>query len=229
MRRTYISPEFSYAPVNGTLSMIEKGAFFGSKMLQLSDTITIGTENIIWYQQSTNEQVSLATESALPASLYNTVTDKQSLQTITLNANQIQSQIDTNAAWTLQIQIGTLLSDYLFATLKKYRTFEGVLNANTLSNDVNTAINSYVTTNVVPEYQYSTINFYIAYNSLSTTGSLRFTNVFSSSVESPANIFTKITTSTDINNQVLTVTFNQEQPTTVYYFTYYFNIVYTRI
>ena len=46
MRRTYISPEFDYKPIFGTMNMLEQSSFFGSKMLEIEDKIDIKNENI---------------------------------------------------------------------------------------------------------------------------------------------------------------------------------------
>jgi len=229
MRRNYISPEFSYTNVNGTLSMLEKGSLFGSKMLQIPNTITIGTETIIWYQQSTNEQINLGVEKSLPSVSDNTVSDKFTYSTLIIDQSQPQSQLTTNTSWILQIQINTILKNYIFATLKKYRAFEGVLNNMTISNDINTSINQYISQNILNKYTYSKIIFYIQYRSLGSAGSLKYKNVYDSTIESNANLYTKLKTSTDINQTLLTVSFNQEQPSSAYYFAYYFNLVFNRI
>ena len=56
MRRNYISPEFNYVPVYGTLNMEEESSYFGSKMLEIEDSINIGNESVVYYQNQNNEQ-----------------------------------------------------------------------------------------------------------------------------------------------------------------------------
>jgi hypothetical protein len=50
MRRSYISPEFDHNDVYGTFNMIEESNFFGSKMLEIEDSIYIDVQNLIYYQ-----------------------------------------------------------------------------------------------------------------------------------------------------------------------------------
>ena len=76
MKTTHISPEFIYNNVNGTLSMLEKKSFFGSKMIKISDYINIDSSNLIYYQNSNNEQLNLNIESTLTPIIYDTVSDK---------------------------------------------------------------------------------------------------------------------------------------------------------
>ena len=128
MRTTNISPEFVYTNVNGTLSMQEKRSFLGSKLIKFDDTINIKSENIIYYQSLLNEQLNIDIEKTLSPIIYDTVSDKLSNSTIVLDDSQSIDQQNNNTRWILKIQFNTLLINYLFATLKKYRTFDSVQN-----------------------------------------------------------------------------------------------------
>ncbi|MBO8652699.1 hypothetical protein INP40_13275, partial [Staphylococcus aureus] len=87
------------------LSMLEKNSIFGSKMLEIEDNIYIGTENIIWYQQTNKEQINLSIESTLQPSVYNTISYKYDIHTLVLDKSQTTSQMDTNTKWIMQINI----------------------------------------------------------------------------------------------------------------------------
>ena len=77
MRRTYISPEFVYQKVHGTLNMVEHSSFFGSKMLEIDDNLNIKNDNIVYYQLSNGEQLDINAESNLPQIVYDAVIDKK--------------------------------------------------------------------------------------------------------------------------------------------------------
>ena len=62
MRRNYISDEFKSNIVNGTLTMVEKSSFFGSKMMSIDDEILVDSSNIIYYQNNKSEQINLPLE-----------------------------------------------------------------------------------------------------------------------------------------------------------------------
>ena len=57
MRRNYISPEYKYVTKGGTFNMLEQTSFFGSKMIDIQDRISISNENVIYYQNSNFEQL----------------------------------------------------------------------------------------------------------------------------------------------------------------------------
>ena len=52
MRRTYISPEFDYKPVYGSLTMEETSVFFGSKMIKIEDSVDILNENGVQFDSN---------------------------------------------------------------------------------------------------------------------------------------------------------------------------------
>jgi hypothetical protein len=140
MRRTYISPEFNYVSVNGTFNMVEKSSFFGSKMLEIADSIQIKNESIVYYQQNSGEQLNLAVESTLPQVVYDTVLDKKNNHTLKID----ESVKSLNPRWILDINIKKILNNYVFANLKKFRTFEGVETGMLLDKNVNTSMNNYI-------------------------------------------------------------------------------------
>jgi len=166
MRRSYISPEYNNVPVYGTFNMVEESNFFAAKMLEVEDTIYISSQNIIYYQRSTGEQVDLAIESSLPTQVYSASDNMKSHQRLTLDESQLNSQKESNTKWILDIDLRDILSDYLFAIMKRYRTFEGITNPITKTNDVNTAIREYIANNVTNRYKLSRLDLYVSYTDL---------------------------------------------------------------
>jgi hypothetical protein len=76
MRRSYISPEFKYLTRSGSLNMKETTSFFGSKMLDIEDSIIVDNSNLVYYSNTQGEQISLSLERNNPAIVYNTVSDE---------------------------------------------------------------------------------------------------------------------------------------------------------
>ena len=229
MRRSYISPEFIYQKVNGTFNMTEQSSFFGSKMLNIDKSISIKSDNIIYYQNSNNEQVDLNSERSLPQILYDAVIDKKNNHTIMLDDAQTEDQKNGNARWILDIQIKSVLRDYLFATLKKWRTFEGVLNTMSVSNSIDSAIYEYIDNNILSRYNFSRIEFFYQPVNLLNLGGLKYDNQFDVSIESNSTLFTKFQTSTDPNGIDLRLTFSQDQLADYYAFSYYYNLYFEKI
>jgi hypothetical protein len=229
MRRSYISPEYDIAPAYGTFNMLEESTFFSAKMLEIEDSITIDNLDIIYYQKGNGEQLDLSIESSLPSYAYSSANDKNGNHTLIMDESQPKYQLDNNTRWLLKIELNTILVNYLFSTLKKYRTFEGIKNDMTIYNNIDTAVYSYINLNILNRYKLKGVELYVKYNDLRSQSALRYKNIWDKSIESPDNTLTKIQTQTEINESSIIVSFNQEKPSSTYNYNYYFNILFEKI
>lgn len=229
MRRTYISPEYEYKKVYGSFNMLEKSSFFGSKMLEIEDKLEIKNENIIYYQNVNSEQLDLAAERSLPQVVYNTISDKGTNHTLFLDDSQKDVDRNGNTAWILDIEIKTILENYIFATMKKWRSFEGVTNEMTYDSNVNSALSDYIEKNVMSRYKFSKIELYIKPIELLTLGRLKFSNTYDVNIETPENIFTKFQTETDSNDKDIRLKFYQSKPGNNFSFSYYYNLYFEKL
>lgn len=229
MRRDYISPEFEYVNVPGTLNTVEITSYFGSKMLEIEDKIFIGSDSIVYYQKSNNEQVDLDIESKLNPYILDVKNLKLKSHKLELDKSQTESQKNDKTKWILTISIQEILVEYLFATLKKYRTFEGVSNTMTLYNDVNVAIKNYILNNIIGRYKLKVPEIYLEYVDLHGQNILKFNNNFNENAQVNGNKLNRFEVSTDYNNTILEIKFTQEKPSSQFNFSYYFNINFDKI
>lgn len=229
MRRSYISPEYNNIPIYGTFNMVEESNFFAAKMLEVEDSIYVSNQNIIYYQKSTGEQVDLAIESSLPTQVYSASDNMKNHQRLTLDESQFDYQKESNTKWILDIDLKDILSDYLFAIMKRYRTFEGITNPLTKTNDVNTSIREYISNNVTNRYKFSRLDLYVSYTDLRSQNVLRYKNTWKSTIVSEANILKKKQMDVAFDESTLKVLFTQEKPSSLYNFDYYFNILFEKI
>ena len=232
MRRTYMSEEYKDTTTYGTFNMIEESNYFGSKMLEIEDSIYVENQNIIYYQLSNGEQLDLSVESSLDSYVYSASSDKLLNHTIKIDESQLEYQKNNNTKWIIDIKQGGqggVLSDFLFATLKKYRTFEGMKTNLTRTNDVNSSINEYINKNVINRYKFKKVDLYIQYKDLRSQNVLRFKNTWNPNVGITSNKFQKIQTETAFDGSSIKLMFNQEQPSTQYSFEYYFNILFEKV
>lgn len=229
MRRNYISPEYKYTPVNGTYNMLEQSSFFGSKMLEIEDSISIGDNNIIYYQNINNEQIDISVENSLPSIVYNSSNSKFSNHTLVIDESQGPSQLESNTKWIIEIDLKKIFTEYLFATLKEFRTFEGVKNNMTSYNDINFAINEYIFRNVLDRYKYSSIDLFISYRDIRNQNLLRYKNDWNLNMISDTNKVKRIQTDTAFDESKTKIMFTQEKPSNQYSFEYYFNLNYLKI
>lgn len=229
MRRNYISPEFQYNPVFGSLSMEEESTFFGSKMLEIEDFLKIGNENIIYFQNQFNEQLDLEKEYDFPAIVYDLNEDKQKNHTIVLD--ELQNQIDRNgyAKWIMKINIKEILRNYLFAILKNARTFEGIRNTMTFNQNIDISIRDYIERNVINRYKFSSLDLYLVPVDLLSTGTLKYNVIWDTEISIEEYRFTKFSTKTDFNFNDIEVFFSQNYLATQYTFRYYYNLNFEKL
>lgn len=229
MRRTYISPEFIYTPVFGSFNMLEQSSFFGSKMLEIEDKFNITNDNLIYYQQSTGEQLDLESEISLPPVSFDQVVVKSTNHKLTLLEQQDDFQKNGNAIWEMTIDSRTIFLDSMFATLKKYRTFEGMQRKMTVNSDIRTAIYRYIDLNIRSRYRISRIEMFIDYIDLLSINGLKYGNIFDQTIESPNKKFTKFQTATEFDDSSVKLSFTQEKSASLFAFRYYFNIYFDKI
>ena len=229
MRRTYISSEYSNTKTNGTFNMLEESNYFGSKMLEIEDSIYIENQNIIYYQQISGEQINLSSETSIDSPVYSASSDKNVNHSLNIDQTQTDYQKENSTKWIMDIKLNDVLSNFLFANLKRYRTFEGMKTSLTRTNDVNTTIREYIDKNVLNRYKLSKIDLYIKYKDLRSQNVLRFKNTWSPIIGIDSNKFKKIQTETAFDGSSIKLLFNQEQPSTQYSFEYYFNILFEKI
>lgn len=229
MRRTYISPEYKYNKVYGTYNMLEQSSFFGSKMLEIEDSINISNQSILYYQTANKEQLDISVENSLPSIVYNASDDKLQNHTISKDDSQTSYELEKNTKWILNINLNAILTDYLFSILKQYRTFEGVKNSMTTYNDVDFAIKEYIKNNVINRYKLKNIELYIKYRDIHNQNVLRYQNTWTPTINQPANVIKKIQTDTAYDYSTMKVFFSQEQPSDKYSFEYFFDLIFEKI
>ena len=119
MRRNYISPEFEYRKVFGTLNMKEESTFFGSKMLEIEDIIELHNQGIIYYQNSNNEQIDLDIERSLNPIVYSASDDKKNNHTLVIDESQSDPQRNNLTKYIMTINLKNILENlYLFIFLQ---------------------------------------------------------------------------------------------------------------
>jgi len=243
MRRTYISPEFDYSNIWGTYNMKEESTFMASKMLEIEDSIEIDDQSLVYFQKANKEQIDISIETSLPSVSYAASDNKRLNHTLEIDESQTTTQKDTRCRYRMNIDLRTILTNHIFATLKRWRTFEGVRNKMTRTNDVDFAIREYITKNVFDRYRLSEVELYLSYNQLNNQSILKYNNVWSGTTDSrtgrsailPENISIKenrvrnIETNTEFDQSRTIVTFTQDKPADKFNFDYYFKLNYEKI
>jgi hypothetical protein len=231
MRRNYISPEFEYKRVFGTLNMKEESTFFGSKMLEIEDSLELHNQGIIYYQNANKEQIDLDIERSLSPIVYSVPDDKKLNHTLVIDDSQSESQRNNLTKYILTINLKTILENFLFSTLKQYRTFDGVRNSMCYTKDVNFSIREYIVKNVTDRYKFDKVELYIKYVDLRDQNVRRFINTWVSTdeISNSTYLLKKIQTNTEFDESSIQVLFSQEKSSQQYSFEYYFKLFWVKL
>tara|TARA_X000000368_G_scaffold93273_1_gene71285 strand:- start:9246 stop:9926 length:681 start_codon:yes stop_codon:yes gene_type:complete len=226
MRRNYISPEFINSKIYGSFNSYEESNFFGSKMLEIEDLVDITDQNIIYYQNSKNEQIDANVETAQNSVIYSSFENKNQNHVLTIDDTQTETQRKTNTRWLLDIDLKSILTEFIFANVKRERTFQSLTNDMVVSKDVNVFIRNYITNNVLDRYKISKIDLYVDYLDLKSDDNLQYQNIFDKRV---FNKLSRFQTETNYNSTKTRLTFNQEQTSKDWSFKYLFNLKFVKI
>jgi len=231
MRRNYISPEFEYKKVFGTLNMKEESTFFGSKMLEIEDTLELHNQGIIYYQNANKEQTDLDIERSLSPIVYSVADDKKSNHTLVIDETQSEVQRNNLTKYILTINLKTILENFLFSTLKQYRTFDGVRNSMCYTKSVDFSIREYIVKNITDRYKFDRVELYIKYVDLRDQNIRRFINTWNvtDEISNTEYLLKRIQTNTEFDGSSITVLFNQEKSSQQYSFEYYFKLFWVKL
>mgnify|MGYP003670469822 FL=1 len=220
MRRNYISPEFVNSKIYGSFNSYEESNFFGSKMVDIID------QNVIYYQNSKNEQIDVDVESAQNSVIYSSFDNKKQNHTLIIDDSQSDIQRKSNTRWILDIDLKSILTEFIFANLKRERTFQSLTNDMVVSKDVNVFIRNYISNNVLDRYNLSNIELYVDYLDLKSEDNFQYKNTFD---KRTFNKISRFQTETNYNSTKTRLTFNQEQTSQDWTFKYSFNLKFVKI
>jgi hypothetical protein len=236
MKENLILRQYETQSVNGTFEMKEFRWFFGSKMMEIEDMIIID-DTTIQYSEMSNGFQYYESESQVRES-YST----PNLNQLKIDNHRIymppQSNIQKqkNTLWNLDIDMRTIIRNYLFYKIKEIRTFKGISQENILNKNINQSIKNYIDENILDRYRYKNIDLYVKYNNIEESQNVRSSNKlqfdvnFNTLVKKSSNLIVNYTTEQDsqnINN--LKIKYNQVKPSETNNFDYYFDLFFEKI
>lgn len=226
MKKTYIVPEFISTNVPGGYSPKDTKTFIGGAAIFVDDVIKVLNTDILWYENSNNEQLNFNIESSYEPKIYSTSVSKNKHSRLYLDAKQSDYQKNRNAKWYLKIDTASVLSDYLFASIKKYRTFEGLTTRMSKYKNVDLTIKDYIRNSVSEFYEIDEIIVYIEYYELSENNTKQFTTKWVNSINNQ-NKLTNLQIEKNSDESSVLIAFEQ-WPSTLYTFNFYYDITYKR-
>jgi len=218
---------------NGTKNMKTSKSFFGTKLIDIEDSITIDNISIKYtdiygYQYFNTNPIEK--ETILNLSELKKRNHQIKLQT------QNDFNISNNTIWEIIINIEEILRQYLFFKIKESRTFKTVKQEHTKNNDINLSIYDFINFNILNKYKIDHVDFYIKYKSILNNNkfdkSVQYDPIFDDTILKSENLiknYTFIKKDEFDNLSNIKIIYNQIKNSLEYKFDYYFNLIYKRI
>jgi peptidoglycan hydrolase-like protein with peptidoglycan-binding domain len=238
MKSDLIISRYKTEKIIGTKSSYDSRTFFGSKMIDIEDSITVD-DRLIQYSevfdtvdkrnngyQYYNDLDNI--EKIYLVSLFDVKNDNH---TITLDS---QNRIDLrlNTQWTILINWRDILIRYIYLKLKEARTFKTIKFDNVLSENINLYIRKYIVNNLISRYGFDSINFYIKYFDLDDGDeekdpNLVFDPIFDASIKSEENRIKNVNST--LFPEILNVKYKQTESSQFKKFHYYFDLIINKV
>lgn len=238
MKSDLIITRFKTQPIIGTKESNDTKTFFGSKMVDIEDTITIDDSKIQYSElfktdmtDNNGYQFYKDIDNLESIYLINLTDVKKDYHTITL-VSQAVIDLTNNTQWNISINWKDILRDYMFYKLKNRRTFKCIKYTDVLSENINLFIRDYIIDNLLNRYQFTQLNFYVEYVDLQTGDefsepNLLFDPIFTIDVKKEENSIKNVNST--LLNDLLLINYKQTQSSANKKFNYYFDLIFTKI
>jgi len=239
--------KFKTENINGTFNIKEEKSFFGTKLMDIEDELYLTDKSIQYlevYKSGTTletknngyqySEINLFEEKLF---LMDIVTLKYDNHTIKKSL-QLKIEEEENTRWEIDIDIKQILIDYLFAKIKKARTFKSLSFENFSNKNINKSIKSYIFENIIDRYEFVSIDLFIKYidienNHIYETSAIKqYDPLFNQSIGLPEYKISNSNIELDIYLDKLApikVNYFQTKSSLQYKFDYYFNLKYRKI
>jgi len=236
--------KFTTEKVHGVYNIVEEPTFFCSKVMDIEDIVEITDKSIEYYQIYENGNP--YNNNGYQYFVKNFTEQFYILDAVKLKLNNHnivlvqQSSLDEqfNTKWQIQINVKTILTEYLFAKIKEARTFKSMKPSNFINNNINQSVYDYITNNLLDRYRFSKLDLFVQYidiknNQLYSDLAIKqYDPMYSSSIELDEYIVKNLNLQQDSLVDTLAdvyVLYSQIKPSTDYKFDYYFNVYFEKI
>lgn len=242
MKSNIIIHELDKVFVSGTNSERELRNYFGSKMLEIEDSILIDDISIQY-----TELVSDDNNNGFQSYIYDNLTETIRIKNLSdlkfeNSSIELQSQnsvdLENNTKWLIRINCKKILQEYLFLRIKENRTFKCISYEDLFGYDVNTYIKRYINQNILNRFKFNKLDLYINYINIITEGDiyntvkLKYNPTYNRNIINNDNLVKNVNIQ-QISNILyldeLKVLYNQIKKSTEYKIEYYFNIHFSKV
>jgi len=237
MKSNLMIKKYSTEFDNGTKNMNTVRTFFGTKLIDIEDDILINNLSIKYSDYNGYQKYEHETMVTTEIDKFIDLSElKKNNHDIVLQT-QDMFNIENNTKWVFNIDVRYILKEYLFGKIKESRSFKSIRSENTLNNDINDSIYTFIENNIIDRYSMDRVELYIKYDKLKShnifnKSLLQYDPEFDESVYNMENIITNFSLikSDQFENLVpIRIMYNQTERSDEFKFNYYFDIRYKRI
>jgi len=254
MKDNLMLKKYATEVVKGSFNLLEEKSFFGSKVMDVEDEISItdiSTQYFQYYYDVTDStnliQIEKAKNNGYQYQVLNTYQEKIYLLDVVQLKNDnhtittgLQSKVDKihNTKWEINIDIKNILTEYLFSKIKESRTFKSLSYDYFSNNNINKSIYEYISNNLLDRYEFSNIDFYVKYISIKNNIYSNFTlkqfdPMFNQVIELPEYKISNVNI-VNINNLIdklvsIELNYFQTKSSSEYKFDWYYNLHFKKI
>ena len=247
MKTNLMLKQFNKSKINGTFNLLEEKTFFGAKVMDIDDEIHVTDKSIQYHQVlKTGTSLEMINNGYQFSKLNLNEEDLFILDVVRIkdenhNIQQtLQNEFSTkyNMRWEINVDIKQILIEYLFGKIKHFRAFKSLNNTNFSNNNINDSIHSYIVSNLIDRYEFTSIDLYIKYISIkdnvtyTTTTIKQFDPRFSHAIFKEENRVTNANIKSDLyldQLQPIKVYYFQTELSTDFKFDYYFDLHYKKV
>ena len=248
MKSNLIIRKYDTTPAKGVRSSKEIKSFFGSKLIDIEDTIYINDISIQYSEVVDKVNIQndhyqyydpniLHPETNILRSLDDVKYENHSIDIYSQTDPSVTS-VNRNFEWIMVINAKNILREYLFLRLKESRVFKTITSTDLVERNVNSYINDYIDDNILNRYNIAELTFYANYFNVVNDATifdkgqvLKGPN-FNKSVFNVNNVVKNVNIITPdyLNNlDTVKIIYNQIKDSRTYKFDYYFTISYKKI
>lgn len=249
MKSNLIIRKYETEPVKGVKSSKEIKSFFGSKLIDIEDTIYVNDISIQYSEvvdkiniQNDHYQYydvdALHPETSILTSLDDVKYQNHTMEIYSQDPNLDRLNNNLNLEWIINLDVKGILRQYLFLRLKESRIFKTIRSEDLIERNINTYINNYIDNNLLNRYNISDISFYVKYfdvvqdSTVFTRNEVLMSPNFSKNVFSESNKVKNVNIITPdyLNNlNTVNIIYSEIMDASRYKFDYYFTVLYKKI
>ena len=247
MKDSLMLKKYKVESVSGSYNLTEEKTFFGTKIMDIEDSISITDKSIQYYEldivgtlleeANNGYQYQELNKTIEIVRIFDVVDIKNNNHKIKKTLQDVQSEIN-NTHWEITIDIKSILRQYLFGKIKEMRTFKSMMNTTFINKNINNSIYNYIDKNILDRYELDKIELYVKYIDIknnviySNLAIKQYDPLFNQSIELDKYLVRNTNLKLDLYLDKLApiiVDYYQTKSSSEYKFDYYYNIFFKKI